>query len=65
MSLPFDAGCGKYAASDQTIDFEVTENGSFANMFEIVNMRQMLNVLWKCALTMTAMVQSSALIEPF
>ncbi len=28
-------------------------------------MRQMLNVLWKCALTMTAMVQSSAQIEPF
>ncbi len=27
-------------------------------------MRQMLNVLWKCALTMTAMVQSSAQLNP-
>ncbi len=34
------------------------------NMFEIVNMSQMLDVLWKCALKMTAMVQSSAQIEP-
>ncbi len=34
-------------------------------MVEIVNMSQMLNVLWKCSLTMTAMVKSSAQIEPF
>ncbi len=42
-----------------------TKNGSFVNMVEIANMSQMLNVLWKCALTTTAMVQSSAQIEPF
>ncbi len=53
------------AASDQNIDFEVIENYSFENMVEIVNMSQMLNVLRKCALTMTAMVKSSAPIEPF
>ncbi len=33
-------------------------------MVEIVNVRQMLDVLWKCALTMTAMVKPSAQIEP-
>ncbi len=45
--------------------FEAIENSSFQNMVEIVNMSQMLDVLWKCALTMTAMVKSSAQIEPF
>ncbi len=40
-------------------------NNRFENIVEIVNMRQMLNVLWKCALTMIAMVKSSAEIEPF
>ncbi len=45
------------AASDQNIDFEATENDSFENMIEIVNMSQML--------MMTAMVKSSAQIEPF
>lgn len=65
MSLPFDAGCGKQAANDQNIEYEVIENDRFENMVEIVNMRQMLNVLWKCALTMTAMVKSSAQTEPF
>ncbi len=34
-------------------------------MVEIVNMSQKLDVLWKCALTMTAMVKSSAQTEPF
>ncbi len=33
-------------------------------MVEIVNVRQMLDALWKCALTMTAMVKPSAQIEP-
>ncbi len=47
------------------IDFEVIENYSFENMVEIVNMSQMLNVLGKCALRMTAMVTSSAQILPF
>ncbi len=55
MSLSFDAGCGEQAISDQNIDFDVYEN-----MVEIMNMRQ-----WKCTLTMTAMVKSSAQIEPF
>ncbi len=45
--------------------FEAIENNSFQNMVEIVNMSQMLDVLWKCALTMTAMVKSSAQIKPF
>ncbi len=57
MSLPFDAGCVEYAASDQNIEYEVIENDHFENMVEIVNMRQMLNVLWKCTLTMTVMVK--------
>ncbi len=65
MSLSFDGGCGEQAASDQNTDFEVIENDSFENVVEIANMSQMLNVLWKCALTMTAMVKSSAQIEPF
>ncbi len=34
-------------------------------MVEIVNVRQMLDVLWKCAQTMTAMVKPSAQIKPF
>ncbi len=63
MSLSFDGGCGEY--TDQNIDFEAIENDIFENMVEIANMSQMLNVLWKCALTMTAMVKSSAQIEPF
>ncbi len=63
MSLSFDAGCGEWAASDQNIDFEVIENDSFENIFEIVNMSLVLNVLSKCALTM--MIKSSAQIEPF
>ncbi len=33
-------------------------------MVEIVNVRQMLDVLWKCAQTMTAMVKPSAQIKP-
>ncbi len=47
------------------IDFEVIENDRFENMVEIVNVRQMLDVLWKCAQTMTAMVKPSAQIKPF
>ncbi len=41
------------------------ENDSFENMVEIVNMSQILDVLWKYTLTMTAMVKSSAQTEPF
>ncbi len=59
MLLSFDVGCGKLAASDQNIDIDVFENDSFENMVEIVNMSQ-----WKCW-KMTAMVKSSAQIEPF
>ncbi len=65
MSLSFDGGCGEYTASDQTIDCLVIENDSFEYMVEIVNLSQMLDVLWNCALKRTAMVQSSAQIEPF
>ncbi len=39
---------------------QVIENDRFENMVEIVNMSQ-----WKCALTMTAMVKTSAQSEPF
>ncbi len=46
--------------ANQNIDFEVIENDRFENMLEIVNMSQ-----WKCALMMTAMVKTSAQIEPF
>ncbi len=45
--------------------FEVIENDNFENMVKIPNMSQMLNVLGKCALTMTVMVKSSVQIEPF
>ena len=45
VSLSLDGGSGEEAVSDQNIDFEDVENYSFENMFEIVNMSQMLNVL--------------------
>jgi len=35
----------KLPVSDQNIDFECVENDSFENMFETMNMSQMLNVL--------------------
>ncbi len=50
MSLPFGAGSDKSAASYQNIEYEVIKHNHYENMVEIVNMSQMLNVLWKCAL---------------
>ncbi len=44
--------------------FEVIENDSFENMVEIANMSQIMNVVGKCALTMTVMVKASDQIEP-
>jgi len=37
--------CGEEAVSDENTGFKDVENDSFENMFEIVNMSQMLNVL--------------------
>jgi len=45
VSLSLDGGSGEEAFSVQNIDFEDVKNDSFENMFEMVNMNQMLNVL--------------------
>jgi len=43
VSLSLDGGSGEEVVCDQNIDFEDVDDDSFENMFEMANMRQMLN----------------------